>query len=663
MEFTTFVKLTKQRSRLHRTKSKSFRRIFRFGASRKWFSHVNKSTSIYPGTQKPKRAKSFLGGDLRTRVYGEKRISHFGTSAPTSPSIPAGTSLSVLFGSQTGTARSFAQQLARDARKHGFAADYAPIDTLNARTVEQCVSDGRVLVLMASCFGQGEPPDNAKRGFEWIMDSAREAESTKFRSLKYCVFGLGQSVLYPERYQAVGRALDSRLAKLGAQKIMPIGEGDDGHDIEADFENWEDTFFEILSDSASKTSDSTSKFGPSDLRSKPVQSIPARTEIVADELTGSDSRPYDAPVTAHVQLHARHDKRVPASYHLELDVADYQRPTEISNSGGSAKYNTGDYVGVLPRNEAHTVELYASRLGLDLHERVVPADKPEVSTDIAADGSMSLHEALTKCLNITTPPRRATVSELASFARDPIEAGKLKYLGSGTELSKIDYRSWVLKEHRSLIDILSAFRSISMSASELCDLLPPVVPQFYSISSSAVLYPNLVHLSVTHAEFDNKFTGRSGFGLCSGFLAECKVGDKVPLFIKESLMRLPEDPSVPITMVCAGSGIAPMRAFIQERVHVQSALKMRGCAELNTLFFGYSWADSKDFLRYRDEFQSSVDNEMLTVHHALAFEKPWYTFVQHRMLELPLSAQLWDSLSARSGHIYVCGEAGGLGAG
>ena len=302
--------------------------------------------------------------------------------------------------------------------------------------------------------------------------------------------------------------------------------------------------------------------------------------------------------------------------HIVFDIA-----------GSGLSYEPGDSFGVHAANCPELVEAVIERLGAGAGDEV---DCP--------DGSRrSLAEALTLVCDIGRPSDGA-VEVLASRAPDHGESQRLQALAEGYPGAQ--------PEEADLLDLLIAFPSARPPVQELVSALSPLQPRLYSIASSPRQHQGEVHLTVAAVRY--RRNGRLRKGIASTFLAErASRGAEVPVFIQAARgFRLPPDGDAPVIMIGPGTGVAPFRAFLQER-------RARGEAGRNWLFFGDQRRDA-DFL-YEEELRSYERDGLLTrLDTAFSRDQAERVYVQHRMRER--SAELWSWLE-EGASLYVCGAA------
>ena len=307
--------------------------------------------------------------------------------------------------------------------------------------------------------------------------------------------------------------------------------------------------------------------------------------------------------------------------HLVVDIA-----------GGGMTYKVGDSAGVYAANRPQLVEEIIELLGATGNEPVMPPRLP---------APVSLREALTSKLSLAGPTKKI-LDTLAAKATEAKEQAQLTaLLAPGAE----ELRESFLGQ-REFIDLLEEFPSGKLAPQEFVDQLRRLMPRLYSIASSPLVYPGQVHLTVAPVRYESN--GRRRYGVCSTFLADRVTRRKtpIPIFIAESHFGLPADPSRDIIMVGPGTGVAPFRAFVQERVATNAAGR-------NWLFFG-DQHQATDYL-YGDEWKRLLaEGRMARVDLAFSRDQPQKIYVQDRMRES--AAELWAWIKAGA-YFYVCGDA------
>ena len=462
----------------------------------------------------------------------------------------------------------------------------AALVTMNDLALNDLAAAGNVLII-TSTFGDGGPPDNGAE----FWDRLRARDAPTLDGVRYAVLGIGDRAY--ENFCGHAKSLDSRLAELGATQIT------DRADCEAYDEEpmhrWADAVTGLLADPSVPRPPAVS------IRPKPV------TEQF------SRARPISVPLSRNVVLTAPTSAKEVRQFGFDLSQYDVE-------------YAVGDSLGVYARNDPALVTAWLDATGLH-GDHTVEVD----------GATQSLRDALTCRYDI----RRVTPDLLrfvADHSRDGAPLRTLQTKG-GDKL-----RQW-LATHDGL-DVVRQF-AVHADPRQWQDVLVRLTPRSYSISSSPLVSPHEVQLTVSVVRYRGSDGGARG-GVCSTFLADRAGAAPVPVFLQRSPnFRPPEDTAAPMIMVGPGTGIAPFRGFLQER----RALGHRG---RNWLFFGDQ--HRSDNFYYRDDLEDMVRDGFLNrLDLAFSRDQAQRVYVQHKMLDY--GADLWRWLDDGA-HFYVCGDAG-----
>ena len=304
----------------------------------------------------------------------------------------------------------------------------------------------------------------------------------------------------------------------------------------------------------------------------------------------------------------------------------------VAIGGSGLAYKAGDSLGVFPTNRASEVEALLGVLGVKGDEKVILPKEAE---------PIALREALSTKVALGDPSRRL-VETLAAKATDPGERAQL--IGLLMPESREALVSWLYE--REFIDLLTEFPSARLKPQELVDHMRRLLPRLYSVASSPRAHPEEVHLMVAIVRYTTN--GRDRVGVCSTFLADrIEVGvTPTPVFVSHSHFGPPDDPSRDAIMVGPGTGIAPFRAFMQDRFAL-------GATGRNWIFFG-DQRSASDYV-YREEFEAWKGEGVLTrIDTAFSRDQAGKVYVQDRMREN--AAELWSWIKSGA-YFYVCGDA------
>ncbi len=503
--------------------------------------------------------------------------------AVTATEIGADLRLTIVYGSQSGNARREAEKLAAEVESGGLSVRLLRADAYPLREL----AAERLLYVVISTQGEGDPPDDALAFVEFL--SGRRAPALK--ELRYAVLGLGDSS-YPQ-FNAIGRRIDARLSELGAQRQFATGEAD--VDVETVAAPWRKQALTTARDL---------------LKSQPaVATVTALRPVAVAATTWTRERPFAAEVLTNQRITGRdsdHDVR-----HVELALND-----------ASLSYEPGDALGLWPRNASGLVDEIISRLALD-------GDAPVHY----GDDALPLRDWLTTRRELTRLSRPFVVSH-AALSNDP-ELNRLLAPDNSAALAQ-------LFATQQLPDLLASHPA-PWHAEALVAALRPLTPRLYSIASSRKAVGDEAHLAI--ALVDYQYQGAQRRGAASNFILERDAGDAVPVFIERNeRFRLPSDSSRDVLMIGPGTGVAPYRGFLQERIAI-------GAIGRNWLLFGARHAQSQ-FL-YQLEWQDALKHGHLhRLDLAFSRDQAERVYVQQRLREQGRAVYEW---LAGGAHVYVCG--------
>jgi sulfite reductase (NADPH) flavoprotein alpha-component len=328
------------------------------------------------------------------------------------------------------------------------------------------------------------------------------------------------------------------------------------------------------------------------------------------------NQPYQSMVQVNDRLTGPESEK--ETIHIEMELEE------------GMVYTPGDALGVIPTNRDEAVEAVLKALGFNGTERVLDHYKVEIS----------FLEALTTRLGIGKLAR-GSVNQFAKLAGENVPEGLKKLLGPDNRALAEEY-VW----GREFIDLVTEFPGVIKQPQELFNVLQRLTPRMYSIASSNRAHPNQVHMTIRVVRY-NTF-GQERQGVASGLLGErAPVGAVLPVFLHENnAFRLPEDTNAPVIMIGPGTGIAPFRAFLEER-------EVLGSKGDNWLFFGEQRSVS-DYL-YKEQFEGMHKSGFLTnLHTAFSRDQEKKFYVQDRMRENAAELYAWLE---RGAYFYVCGDA------
>lgn len=491
-------------------------------------------------------------------------------------------SLTILFATQTGNTMAVAESIEQQAIANGF--DTTLIDMLDC-TVDD-LQAAEILLLAVSTQGAGQPPFDAQELYKLLHSN----KAPSLDHLRYSVLALGDSNY--EFFCKTGKDFDLRLEQLGAQRFHPRADCDADYKMTA--KTWTESVLNILSDNPAQIS--------SDITVTTDDST--QSQYLAQQL-------MTLPLTSRTLLSGSGSNK--EVIHLEFSLAD----TDIT-------YETGDNLAIYPKNCPVLVNKLLSALGLS-GEQTLPSM-----------GNTTLREALLIDFDISN----ITSLEIDNYAHHTDAQPLREWFAQLQEGAHPEYQ-----QRCDWLDIIEQFPPKSLSAEDFAACLRRLAPRLYSISSSSIVHERSIHLTVTVVRYTSRERKRNG--VCSTYLADrIALGDTIVAHVQPNKhFRLPQDPATPIIMVGPGCGVAPFRAFMQER----SSSKQPG---KSWILFGDQCRNT-DFL-YESEWQEHQTSGTLS-HIDLAFSRDTEQkiYVQHRLREN--SKRLYEWLEDGA-YLYVCGD-------
>ncbi|MBS64059.1 assimilatory sulfite reductase (NADPH) flavoprotein subunit [Salinisphaera sp.] len=532
----------------------------------------------------------YLAGINASAATGE-------VAAPAEAAAPAAQGdasepLTILYGSQTGNAEDIAESLRERAEAAGLNAtaydmlDYKPKDLKKEKNVIVCVST----------HGEGDPPDNAEELHAFIFGK----KAPKLDGLKFSVLAFGDTSY--EHFCQTGKDFDAQLEKLGGTRVT------DRVDLDVDFDEAAEAWIESTIDKYKQ------ELGGGDTPHPTVTAMPGAAPA-AEGANYSRKNPYSAEVLENVVLNGRgSDKEV---HHIEMDTED-----------SGLVWEPGDSLGIIPENDPAVVEELIAALNLSPEEKVT-----------GIDGEVTLQHALTHQYEITTLTRPLIEKYAVQAQNESLDA----LLAEDQREALAEYM-----HGRFLIDLVEDYPIEAMTGQDFVRLLRKLPPRLYSIASSHAANPDEIHLTVAAVRYET--FGRARSGVASIQLADRSEDVKLPIYIDHNKnFKLPDNDDAPIIMIGPGTGVAPFRAFLEER-------EEREAAGDNWLFFGAQhfltdFYYQTDWLRWRKE------GLLTRMDVAFSRDQEEKIYVQDKIRAAGKEVFEWIE---RGATVYVCGDANAM---
>jgi sulfite reductase (NADPH) flavoprotein alpha-component len=494
-----------------------------------------------------------------------------GAAQPAAPARPA-EPLTIVFASESGNSEKLAGDLAKASRKLGFKptiVDMADLDLATLKTAKR-------LVVIAATWGEGEPPARVMRVYKDLMGEG----APRLEGVEYGVLALGDTA-YAE-FCAIGKAIDDRLAALGAKRVVER--------VDCDLDFAEPAGLWI--------GDALKALAPADSRGQGNGQVIA-VDFGAKPAGSPNTDVVEAEIIEHVNLNSSRSNKETVHLALAFD-------------GAAPAYQPGDSLDVYPHNDPAYVDEFLKIAGLS--------------------GDEALRNDFLTARDVTTLSAKTVDTYAASTGDQNV---KKLFAGGGV-------RDWIVG--RQLIDLLAAFPT-TIDAEKLRALTRPLAPRAYSIASARSEVGDEAHLLISAVRYDSH--GRARKGVASNYVAErLKRGDRVRVKLKPNKHFALPAPDKDIIMVGPGTGVAPFRAFVQERRATQATGK-------SWLFFG-DRTFTHDFLYQLDWQDALKDGALTRMDVAFSRDRPDKVYVQHKVWERRRELVEWLDNGA---HFYVCGDA------
>jgi sulfite reductase alpha subunit-like flavoprotein len=621
----------------------------------------------------------------------------------------AGSKVLILYATQTGNSRGVAKDVGERARERGHDARVVGMEDFKSIDF----AEEPVVVVIASSTGNGDCPDNGDKFFRYCKRKTTPLDLLSNTCFAVCALGDSNY----DAFCAVGKEFDKHFQRIGGKRMLKRVDVDEVEGIETFVDPWMTSMWSALdalptgptgagagATAAMDVSDApaaaaappTAAAAPADATKPASSAVPAMDD---DEPLGScASNPLAARVTAARWLTGRDGASggaVKAGGALEGEGAKRVLHVELDVSGGgeTMRYEPGDAIGIVPRNEPAEVDALLKLLQVDGAEPLPPPSVAGERHPAHLVECASVRDALASRVDLgstsTWPPLPLLRALLpAAKAGGDLARRMQTAVEQPTTPEAREAQRSLQRERPTLSELLSRLGATPPLAS-LLDVLPPLAPRYYSISNAdtaagagptgeAPPAARVMHLCLSIVEYytvapDGTRTRRSGLAssmlarlcepLLGGDAAAAAADVRVDVFKREPSgheLRLPTDPSIPIVLIGPGTGLAPFRSFIQHRRYVLSRKQLGPCH----VFFG-SRSREEDFL-YRDELEALGGSGAISLHTAFSREREACAsgYWRGARLNIPYvqdeidacAAELCELLLDGNGRVYVCGD-------
>ncbi|KAE9385814.1 riboflavin synthase domain-like protein [Gymnopus androsaceus JB14] len=534
----------------------------------------------------------------------------------------------ILYATETGTAQEIANRVARQCRRIHVKSRVLSMDAYSAQDL---VSEDLVIFIV-STTGSGVEPRSMT--VLWNMLLRSDLPEDLFEDMHFTVFGLGDTAY--EKFCWPAKRLTRRLESLGAVKFYEVAEGDEQHllGIDGALEPWLEALPKALLQIMPLPHGHDITPQDQTPPSRVTLANCSESQVAPIDPWDQDQEYHTATVKCNTRITAQNwfqDVR-----HLEFDLED------------DVRYSPGDVAVIHPVADADDVENFLSSMGwgnsaddlLEIKHVYQDQSLPDNLPRFA-----SLRTIFSRYLDFNAVPRRTFFRYLRDFTSDETEKERLdEFLSADLADELYDY---CYRVRRTIQEVLSEFRNAQIPRDYIFDVFPPLRPRQFSIASSSERHPRSIHLCVAMVKYKTKLKVPRR-GVCSTYLSRLQLaGHHLKIRVLKGFLQLPTDDDTPIICVGPGTGVAPMRAVIQERIQ-------RNAYE-NTLYFGCRSAEKDQ--HYANEWLQYSADKALTYRVACSRDGPEgikRTYVQDLITQD--SERLWRLLDERGAYVFISGS-------
>ncbi|EER04711.1 pyruvate:ferredoxin oxidoreductase/NADPH-cytochrome P450, putative [Perkinsus marinus ATCC 50983] len=577
-----------------------------------------------------KQYSSQLDAWVRERYSKYQRWAALGQDSNISDGVP----LTLLYGTETGTAEALSYRVAELARQRGYAVKVMQCDEMDVSELPE----NKNLMVLCSTTGEGTTPRTALDFTSQLQSAVKDNSNAHLLDgVQYSVFALGDSSYH--HFCTAGKRIDDLFAQLGGERTVAIGLGNDQDDdkYETAFEDWMPSYWK-----------SVNAPEPVDDGSIPDSQFEVR-ELDSDEAVVAPYERIMPPQTIQLGL-TKNDRLTPSDYerdirHLRFELED----------GQDLPYLLGDVLNIHPMNEAGRVSAFLQSYGLNPTEmvKITPvSENIDARKRAAALRPRTISQLFEESLDIFGRPNRAFYKSLSKFAEDPKEKAELALIGDSDDTKGRDMYTKLAAETVTFADVLNKYTSARPSLDQLITLIPCTKPRLYSIASSPrFVGPKAIELAVVIVNWTTP-SGARRTGTATDYIQRIVPGQKTTATITSGSFKFPESPMTPMIMAGLGTGLAPFRAFSQERAW----MKRQGI-ETGPMWLFYGCRhQNKDYI-FGNELESFVEEGAITeLHPAFSRDQKEKVYVQNKIDDN--SSRIYEDLIKKGGYFYLCGQAG-----
>ncbi|KAJ8655971.1 hypothetical protein O0I10_008411 [Lichtheimia ornata] len=541
--------------------------------------------------------------------------------------------LLVLYGSETGCAEDVAERIGRQARRRRFRVRVVAMDDYD----KNLLIEEKLVVFVCSTTGQGEEPYNMKKFWRFLL--RKNLPHDILSNLDCAVFGLGDSSYAKFNYPA--KKLYKRLQQLGANVMIQRGDGDDQHYLGLDgaLDPWLQSLWEAI---MAKYPLKDQEIIPEEVLLDPT----FRLELLPEDASNEpEIKTLQAPPPLRedeFNVVVKSNERITATDHFQ-DV----RHLALECDSENMRYAPGDIAVITPKNLPEEVDAFLTMMQwnnlADRLVRITPASK-DCKLPAHWASVMTFRDLFVNHLDIFGVPRRSFFEMLAHFTKDENQTERLREFASPQ--GQDDMFNYCQRPRRTIAEIMFDFTPTDIPLDYILDVFPILRPRSFSIASSLKAHPGQIELCIAIVKYKTKIR-RIRRGVCTKWISTLKPGDLIErVRISKGTMRLPPSPEIPLIAIGPGTGVAPMRAFLEQRI-------LEGAKE-NVLIFGCRHRD-KDY-HYRQQWEQYEKDGHLKVLPAFSRDQDQKFYVQDCVRQQ--GAMIWELIDHKQTKVVLSGSSG-----
>lgn len=539
--------------------------------------------------------------------------------------------LPILFGSETGNAEEVAQRIWRESKRFFYQSSLKSLEEYDVLNL----CEESIVICVCSTTGQGDVPENMKKFWQFLL--RKNIPHNSLKNLKFAVLGLGDSSY--AKFNFAAKKLFKRFEQLGGEPIIPLGLGDDQHDLgyESAVTPWVNSLWEKLL--ILYPVPSTVTF----LNKVPDITPRWKVSVLKNQKKILHTTLYSTLQNQSFYADMLKNERVTA--------VDPFQDVRLIKLNCSNEYEPGDTIALRPQNLDWKVEEFLQVLHAN-NAKIVPNSilklheiDPEFKIPSVLTNEFTFDQLCQEYFDLMSIPKRSTFEILATLTDCDLEKEKCLELSTSEGLE--EYYNYCHRPKRNIVEVLHDFPNATknLTVDILFELFPPLKPREFSIASS-YRFHNEIHILLAVVKYRTKLL-KERYGLCSNYLADLKAGSKLTAWIRKGKLKFPKDLNVPVIMIGPGTGVAPFRNYIYECV----AKNIADYSKL-ILFFGCRNA-RKDF-HCKDDFTGLNGSGKIKLICAFSRDQDKKVYVQDKIREN--GCLVWDALRQKC-FIFVAGNA------